>query len=241
MKAAILVLFCSVLVACPTALPPKIAAAGTSGELQRAIQEHCAAQPNNSCAESWRRAQCESRGGDWVQFTNGCQDFCSRHETRGPVLCTMDMPMGCDCGDGRCWAGARCRDIQPLPEPVALPDIGSPDSCFRTVAADVVDLPSDLVERLARAARLESAGDCVVEWAKNALAKILEVKAGAPTHCLQEKLLTTRGIRRLIAAYHHSMRTADLRGSTDLFQRIRVAARKLQSLAREVSSCVGEQ
>ncbi len=49
---------------------------------------------------------CDSGGGDWKQFPNGCVDSCS---SKGEdIFCTQVLTMGCDCGEGNCWDGISC-------------------------------------------------------------------------------------------------------------------------------------
>jgi len=45
---------------------------------------------------------CQSKGGTWEQFTDGCVDSCSK--VSNPNLsCLQALTYGCDCGSSKCW------------------------------------------------------------------------------------------------------------------------------------------
>jgi len=53
---------------------------------------------------------CQTSGGTWKQFTNGCADSCelARQNSKNPIICTQATTMGCDCGEDECWNGEEC-------------------------------------------------------------------------------------------------------------------------------------
>ena len=53
---------------------------------------------------------CQTSGGTWKQFTNGCVDSCelARQDSNNPIMCTQATTMGCDCGEDECWNGEEC-------------------------------------------------------------------------------------------------------------------------------------
>lgn len=43
---------------------------------------------------------CLDEGGEFVEFSDGCADFC---DTDADSICTQAITESCDCGDGFCW------------------------------------------------------------------------------------------------------------------------------------------
>ena len=105
------VVFCLIMLGgCPATLPASVKMASTQQKLSQSTVEHCAGQ-GRRCRERLFKLHCEYRGGSWVQFTNGCRDLCAYKRGKKRRVCTMDTPMGCACGKGRCWTGVKCEAL----------------------------------------------------------------------------------------------------------------------------------
>ena len=127
-KARVLAL-CLIATGCRTAVPEGLEGTSTPDDLDRRIAERCAAEPDpEACRSRTASSYCEAQGGDWVQFSNGCRDLCGPANAQAAgknVICTMDVPFGCECGDDRCWNGTACEPMAAPGEPG--PRVDAPD------------------------------------------------------------------------------------------------------------------
>jgi len=56
-----------------------------------------------SPAQNEREETCQTAGGKWREFPNGCADFCFNVRSKKAVMCTMALMPSCDCGPDECW------------------------------------------------------------------------------------------------------------------------------------------
>src|SRR3989344_5452660 len=54
------------------------------------------------------KIKCESFGGTWQTFSNGCADTCAFAKNPN-LLCTQVFTESCNCGPDKCWDGKKCR------------------------------------------------------------------------------------------------------------------------------------
>lgn len=56
---------------------------------------------------------CQTSGGTWKEFKNGCADTCA-YNADPSQMCTESLTYSCDCSPGRCWNGTGCEQ-NPFP------------------------------------------------------------------------------------------------------------------------------
>lgn len=215
------------LVGCGPTLPEALRDPSGAEALDQGIRDHCASIDDDRCPAQMEEAYCRHRGGRWVGFTNGCRDLCGPQISRGAglsVICTTDMPMGCECGRDRCWDGTRCVDVPP-PQGRLEVDIEPPAACFEPWTASDEETPEQIVERITQAEQ------CLTSWIDErtaALEDMNHIAAPAVRQCLLNA--------RLMAVSHaRSARQGLQEGENPRFLPIRREA--WERLQREVEMC----
>ena len=61
--------------------------------------------------QSQQKIKCESSGAEYKGFSNGCMDNCEYKRNPDEVICIMNAPWGCYCGEDKCWNGSGCEDL----------------------------------------------------------------------------------------------------------------------------------
>ncbi len=102
---------------------------------------------NDSEPISEQQNTCETAGGTWKTFNNGCVDSCDYARNPSEIICTQAITEGCDCGEDMCWNGESCEANQPEEDnnTIEIPIVGGcgatqdPDACCVNLGYEVWD------------------------------------------------------------------------------------------------------
>ncbi|MBU0550189.1 hypothetical protein KKF91_04665 [Myxococcota bacterium] len=215
-----------ILMSCSGApLPPALRAPESVAALHQAIQAHCQDQ-GEGCRDALQAAYCEAHGGAWRRFYNGCRDACQppRHPTlSAPPICTMDTPMGCDCGEDQCWDGLRCVTPPPPPPLFKPPWVPLAPECEAGLRA-----------RDAETARYVEALRCAEAWVSDLWTRTRAAPKGLGQELILPCLADRRAqIKALVSLINWA---PDRQGRAAALQ---IAALKVEGLTQEVAACLG--
>lgn len=61
-----------------------------------------------------KQNSCETQGGKWIEFSNGCADTCGSKISGPNSICTQSLTFSCKCGEGQCWDGLKssCTNLE---------------------------------------------------------------------------------------------------------------------------------
>jgi hypothetical protein len=199
----------------------------------------CADEAAEACREQRAAALCAARGGRWVQFHDGCQDLCAYRAALAAEqtpTCTMDTPMGCDCGPDGCWTGTECAPEPPANPPPALPSGAPPAACR----------PAPETERTESLGALTARGRCLADWALDLTKEVAALGDHPRVHeavsCLDPLAATMQALVRGLEAgqdgVDEAARATDTvpRERTDV--ELRAFGSRLDRLAAEVGGCL---
>ena len=60
--------------------------------------------------EEYAKIECDSVGGTWTVFNDGCVDSCEKARNPSGIFCTQAFTFGCDCGIDKCWNRETCEE-----------------------------------------------------------------------------------------------------------------------------------